>query len=243
MTKRKSDSTSETMTTITKFNLNNKIAQTLKGVKLTQKQSSLYSIVQQNEIISVIGPAGTAKTYMAIYSALQFIINNKNTRIFLTKPIVEAGEKLGFLPGETDDKVDPYLQSYIDLFHELVGKEVTEKLFKSGKIVFQPVAYMRGRNLKDCFIIIDECQNYNMKQLMTLVTRKHSESKILMLGDYLQDDRFNNGTNPFKEFNEYILRPIKNKVAEFEFTKNDIVRDKLIIDLIENYEKYKIKKS
>lgn len=227
------------LTEVTKFNLTSKIKQNLKQIKLTQKQEELYNLVENNEIISVVGPAGTAKTFMSIYSALQFFINIKNTRIFLTKPIVESGENLGFLPGDEKDKINPYLQSYIDLFHEIVGKEVTKKLFDSKKVEFEPVAYMRGRNLKDCFIIVDECQNYSMEQLMTLITRKHTSSKILLLGDYLQDDRFINKKNHFKQFNEYILRPIKSKVAEFEFGINDIVRDKLIIDLIENYIKYK----
>jgi phosphate starvation-inducible protein PhoH and related proteins len=239
MRKPKSDSNiTNDVSDITKFNFNEKIAQSLKGIKLTQKQDALFKLVKDNEIISAIGPAGTSKTYMSIYCALHFLINNKNTRIFLTKPIVEAGENLGFLPGEAKDKIDPYLQSYIDLFHEIIGKELTKKLFEAGAICFEPVAYMRGRNLKDCFIIIDESQNYNMKQLMTLITRKHKTSKILLLGDYLQDDRFKNETNPFKLFNEFILRPIPEKVAEFEFDINDIVRDKLIIDIINNYEKF-----
>lgn len=223
---------------INKFNQENKIKEKLSDIKLSSKQEILKKIINENEIITVTGPAGTSKTFMAIYCALQFFINNKNTKIFLTKPIVEAGEELGFLPGELNNKTDPYLQSYVDLFVEMIGKTLTSALFNSNKIVFEPVAYMRGRNLIDSFIIVDECQNYNLSQLMTIVTRKHYSSKILLIGDYLQDDRFKYKENPFKVFNEKILKPIKTNIAEFEFTTKDIVRDKIIINIIENYLKY-----
>lgn len=224
---------------LTKFNMISKIEEMLKSVKLSKKQSELINKIESNEIVSVLGPAGTAKTYCSIYAALKEITVNKNTRIFLTKPIVEAGEHLGFLPGEINDKIDPYLKSYQDLFVELIGKEATKKLFDDKKVEFCPVAYMRGRNLQNRFIIIDEAQNFTMSQLMTLVTRKHKNSKVIFLGDIMQDDRPKAfGENPYLTFINHILKPIKSKVGTFEFSKDDIVRDKLIIDIINNYEIY-----
>ncbi len=222
---------------INKFNSINKIKEALDDIKLNSKQQELYKLVESNEIVTILGPAGTSKTFMGLYCSLRFFINNKNAKIFLIKPIVEAGESLGFLPGELTEKTDPYLKSYTDLLNEIIGIPLTKKLFEMNKIIFEPVAYMRGRNLIDAFVIIDECQNYNLQQLMTLVTRKHSSSKFIFIGDYLQDDRFNGKQNPFKIFNDIILGSTKG-IGKFQFTTNDIVRDKLIINIIENYMKY-----
>ncbi len=223
---------------IGKFNFKNKLGDLLNDIKLSQKQEQLFRMIQENEIVTVTGPAGTSKTFMAIYCGLNFLINNKNNKIFLTKPIVEAGEKLGFLPGDQSEKLDPYVQSYIDLFYEILGKNSTDRLFADQRIIFEPVAYLRGRNISESFIIIDESQNYTEKQLMTLVTRKCASSRVVLLGDILQDDRFNYKDNPFELFKKEILGPIKKNVAHFEFTTKDIVRDKIIIDIIENYQKY-----
>jgi len=223
---------------INKFKVNSNIKELLKDVKLSKKQTQLFNLLNENEIVTITGPAGTSKTFMALYNGLHFLTINKSNKLFLTKPIVEAGEKLGFLPGDIDEKLDPYLQSYIDILNELIGKSHTMSLFSSGRIVFEPVAYLRGRNIHDSYIIIDEAQNYTEKQLMTIVTRKCSSSRIVILGDEFQDDRFNLKTNPFRLFKEHILKPIKKNVALFDFTVDDIVRDKLIIDIIKNYEKY-----
>lgn len=225
-------------TEINKFNMLSRTEDRLKEIKLTQKQKLLFELIKENEIISVTGPAGTSKTFMAIYTGLHFLYKYKNNKIFLTKPIVEAGEKLGFLPGETRDKVEPYLQSYVDLFNEIIGKDITKRLFETQRVEFEPVAYMRGRNLVDSFIIIDEMQNFTMSQLMTLVTRKNYSSKIILLGDTLQNDKDPKRAGKPLEFIEYILKPIRSKVAHFEFDLSDMMRDKIIIDLIENYQAY-----
>jgi len=228
----------EEVKSINKFQVQGEIIKRLNTIKLTQKQEKLMRIIEINQIVSVTGPAGTSKTFMAIYAALKFLIqNDKDAHIFLTKPIVEAGEKLGHLPGEISDKIDPYLKSYIDLFNEILKTTLTNKLFDDNKAEFEPVAYMRGRNLENSFIIIDEAQNYTMSQLMTLVTRKHKSSKIILIGDYLQDDRFNNKNNPFKTFNTEILSNIQG-TAQFTFAVKDIMRDPIIIELIENYTKF-----
>jgi phosphate starvation-inducible PhoH-like protein len=224
---------------VTKFNLTRTLEQNLKKIKLTQKQCSLVKEVNEKEIISVTGPAGSAKTFTAIYCAIDFLINNKNGKVFLCKPIVEAGEKLGFLPGEINDKIDPYLKSYMDLFEEIIGKPATKKLFDSNRITFEVAAYLRGRNLQNSFIIVDEAQNFTMSQLLTIATRKHKTSKMMFLGDFRQNDRGNfYDETDFQKFNKHVLEPIK-EVTLFKFNKNDILRDKLIVEIINNFEKYK----
>lgn len=228
---------------INKFNVFNRIKDRLGDIRLTNKQKDLHELFKFNDIIAVTGPAGSAKTFMAIYCALEFFINNKTNKILLTKPIVEAGENLGFLPGDMSEKIDPYTQSYVDLLHEIVGVEITKKLFETNRIHFEPVAYMRGRNIQDTCLIIDEIQNYTESQLLTLVTRKHASTKIILLGDYMQNDRKNKAHQRSIDFIEYVLRPIKNNVGIFEFGLSDIMRDKIIIDILQNYEKYLAKKN
>jgi len=228
---------------INKFNMFKRIKDRLGDIRLTNKQKELHELFKFNDIIAVTGPAGSAKTFMSIYCALEFFINNKTNKILLTKPIVEAGENLGFLPGDMSEKIDPYTQSYVDLLHEIVGVEITKKLFETNRIHFEPVAYMRGRNIQDTCLIIDEIQNYTESQLLTLVTRKHASTKIILLGDYMQNDRKNKAHQRSIDFIEYVLRPIKNNVGVFEFSLQDIMRDKIIIDILQNYEKYLAKKN
>lgn len=218
-------------------NFINSIKESLNVVKLTQKQVKLNQLLNDSSITTILGPAGTSKTFISIYAALWFLIENKKSRIILCKPIVEAGEKLGFLPGEKDDKIDPYLQSYLDIMKDIVGEQITRKLFETDRIVFEPLGFLRGRNFKNCFVIVDEAQNYTMKQLMTVTTRKHTDTKMIFCGDSAQNDLTDKVETDLDKFVEYIL-PNDNRVGRFKFIRSDIKRDKILIDVMDNYERY-----
>jgi phosphate starvation-inducible PhoH-like protein len=144
--------------------------------------------IQSNDLVFGIGPAGTGKTYLAVVMAVQALKNNKVSKIILTRPAVEAGESLGFLPGDLKEKVDPYLRPLYDALHDILGQEHTVRLIERGTIEIAPLAYMRGRTLEDAFVILDEAQNTTMAQMKMFLTRLGFGSKMVITGDPSQID-------------------------------------------------------
>lgn len=211
----------------------------LDSVRLSDRQKQLFDVIEKNTITIATGPAGTSKTFTACYSAIKDISSASATnRIILTKPIVEAGENLGFLPGSVDEKISPYMESFVTTFHKIVGKPMFEKLKEVDKIEMRPVAYMRGSTFNNSFMILDEAQNMNFHQLMTYITRLGENSKMVICGDISQHDIKHNLV-ALPEFQNMIGSV--DKIGTFEFKKEDIVRNKIIVDIVEKYEEWKEK--
>jgi phosphate starvation-inducible PhoH-like protein len=206
------------------------------GVRLTPKQHDLYKGIR-NSILSVVhGPAGTSKTYTTCYTALALLADKKIEKIIITKPIQESGENLGFLPGDIKEKLDPYKQSYYTTFCKMIGKSTTDFLFSTEEIIFEPLAYMRGSTYDNCVMLLDECQNASIKQLMLWVTRLGKDSKAVMMGDTSQYDvrKRDSGYNDFIKMVDGM-----NDLFLFEFNNEDIVRNKFLVEIANRYDKYR----
>lgn len=213
---------------------------------LTQKRY-LQSIAG-NDIVFGIGPAGTGKTYLAVAAALQALQNGKVERIILTRPAVEAGEALGFLPGDLTEKIEPYLLPLYDAIYEMVGRAEGKKLIgldgdrkddRGSKIEIAPLAYMRGRTLSNAFIILDEAQNTTPEQMMMFLTRLGDQSRMVITGDKTQIDLPRHKYSGLKEA-EKVLINIPNIVFHY-FTGRDVVRNPLVQFIIEAYAAYEAK--
>jgi phosphate starvation-inducible PhoH-like protein len=213
----------------------------LNSVNLTQKQKEFYDAIEKNTITIATGPAGTSKTFTACYSAIKHLSSpHPLNKIIITKPIVEAGENLGFLPGSVDEKISPYMESFVTTFHKIIGKPMFEKLKEVDRIEMRPVAYMRGSTFNNSFMILDEAQNMNFHQLMTYITRLGENSKMVICGDVSQHDiRHNLVALP--DFQKMISGI--DSIGTFTFEKEDIVRNKIIVDIVEKYEEWKEKNS
>lgn len=204
-------------------------------VKLSEKQYELFNKIKDSRIVSIIGPPGTSKTFTACYAAVKALQKGEVKRIVLVKPLETSGEELGFLPGTEKDKIAPFMESFIDNLVEMVDGKTLKMWIENGTIKFQPIAYMRGRTFKDSFIICDEMQNADIKQLMTTITRLGSNSKICIIGDSRQND-INEKYVALEFFINEILGE-DEQIAHFRFERADIVRDPLLIKIIDNYEK------
>lgn len=216
------------------------IGRELQKIKLNETQVKLLKLIESSEITVVSGPAGTGKTWTSCYYAAKSIMEHKYDRIILTKPIVESGEKLGFLPGSIDEKIDPYIQSFLDNFKQMIPTRIFKSLMEKKKIIFEPLAYMRGRTYFNSLLLADEMQNTDLKQLMLYVTRMGKDSKIIMSGDISQYDiKAQNVSLPY--FVDNILKDVEG-VSEFAFTNSDIVRNKILVQITENYERLKHEK-
>ena len=168
-----------------------KIAKTKSGKLIYPKtigQKEYYHALKNNDVVFGIGPAGTGKTYLAVVFAVDALKNNVVKKIVLTRPAVEAGESLGFLPGDLKEKVDPYLRPLYDALHDMLGIEQTERLIEKGVIEIAPLAYMRGRTLEDAYVILDEAQNTTPNQMKMFLTRLGFNSKMIITGDHTQID-------------------------------------------------------
>lgn len=205
-------------------------------VQLTDKQNELYKTIRNSTFTIVQGPAGTSKTYTACYAALGLLADGKVEKIIITKPIVEAGESLGYLPGSLEDKVGPYMKSYINTFEKIIGKFLTETLIHNKIIEVNLLAYMRGDTFDNSIMILDESQNTIMSQLMLWSTRLGNNSKAVMLGDVSQYDVKKRDAK-FLNFIE--LCDGMSGVSSFKFEREDIVRNKFLIELTDRYEKWK----
>ena len=203
-------------------------------------QKKYVDAIQQNEIVFGIGPAGTGKTYLAMAMAVKAFKNREVSRIILTRPAVEAGEKLGFLPGDLQNKVDPYLRPLYDALHDIMGAETYQKHIERGAIEVAPLAYMRGRTLDDSYIILDEAQNTSPEQMKMFLTRLGFGSKAIITGDITQIDLPRGKYSGLKEVME-VLKNVKG-IEFVYFHEKDVVRHKLVRDIIKAYEKHDEKK-
>ena len=183
-----------------------------------------------------IGPAGTGKTYLAVAKAVQALQAKKVNRIILTRPAIEAGERLGFLPGTLNDKIDPYLRPLYDALHDMIDPESVPKLLTAGTIEVAPLAYMRGRTLNDAFIILDEAQNTSMEQMKMFLTRLGFGSKVVVTGDVTQVD-LPTGTRSGLRAVTDILDGVQD-IAFCTLTNHDVVRHKLVGRIVAAYDRY-----
>jgi phosphate starvation-inducible PhoH-like protein len=206
------------------------------NVQLTPRQHELYKGIRNSILTVAHGPAGTSKTFTTCYAALALLADKKIEKIIITKPIQESGENLGFLPGSMEDKIFPYKQSYYTTFCKIIGRANTDYLFSSEEIKFEPLAYMRGSTYDNCIMLLDECQNASVKQLMLWSTRLGKDSKAVMMGDTSQYDvrRKDSGYNDFIN-----MVGGMNDLFLFEFNSDDIVRNKFLIELTKRYDKYR----
>ena len=189
---------------------------------------------KNNDVVFGIGPAGTGKTYLAVVFAVAALKNNEVKKIILTRPAVEAGESLGFLPGDLKEKVDPYLRPLYDALHDMLGVEQTEKLIEKGVIEIAPLAYMRGRTLEDAYVILDEAQNTTDNQMKMFLTRLGFRSKMIVTGDISQIDLPRNTTSGLVRALD-ILEGVKG-ISFIHLSAMDVVRHPVVQRIIERYD-------
>ena len=216
------------------------IARNTKGKAIRAKtigQRQYIQAIRHKDLVFCIGPAGTGKTYLAVVKAVQALKNSQVKRIILTRPAVEAGESLGFLPGDLKEKVDPYLRPLYDALHDVLGAEQTGRMIERGTIEIAPLAYMRGRTLDDAFVILDEAQNTTEAQMKMFLTRLGFGSKMVITGDETQID-LPHGAKSGLISAEKTLRHVKN--IEFRILEQgDVVRHPLVAKIIQAYEQQK----
>jgi phosphate starvation-inducible PhoH-like protein len=202
----------------------------------TANQKRYVDAIDDHTITFGIGPAGTGKTYLAMAMAVAALQAKKVNKIVLTRPAVEAGESLGFLPGTLSEKIDPYLRPLFDALHDMIDIDSIPRLMQSGIIEVAPLAYMRGRTLNDAFIILDEAQNTTPEQMKMFLTRLGFGSKMVVTGDVTQID-LPNGQNSGLKIVRDILKDIDD-IAFLELTAEDVVRHRLIGDIVKAYDKF-----
>ena len=215
------------------------ICHTVSGKPVKPKtlgQKQYVDAIREKMIVFGLGPAGTGKTYLAMAMAITAFKNNEVERIILTRPAIEAGEKLGFLPGDLQSKVDPYLRPLYDALFDMLGAENFQRYQERGAIEVAPLAYMRGRTLDDSFIILDEAQNTTPEQMKMFLTRLGFNSKMVITGDITQIDLPDGKKSGLKKV-MHILRNV-NDIAICKFDKKDVVRHKLVQDIVNAYQKY-----
>lgn len=199
-----------------------------------ETQRRYIESIRQKELTFGLGPAGTGKTYLAIAAAIEALLDKRVSRIVLVRPAVEAGERLGFLPGTLQDKVDPYLRPLYDALFEMLPTERVKKLLEDQTIEAAPLAFMRGRTLKDSFVILDEAQNTTREQMKMFLTRKGERSRYVITGDLSQSDLPRTQKSGLAEAAR-ILRPLP-EVGFTEFSESEVVRDNLVRRIVEAYE-------
>ena len=196
----------------------------------SEKQSDYIKALKENEITMSLGPAGTGKSFLAVSVAVTLLLEKKIERVILSRPAVEAGEKLGFLPGDMKEKVDPYLRPLYDALYELFGADKIDKKIESGEIEIAPLAFMRGRTLKNCFAILDEAQNATETQIKMFLTRIGENSKLAVNGDPSQIDLINKSQSGLIKSKEILKNLNEIKIIEFDHT--DVVRHPLVSKII-----------
>ena len=200
----------------------------------SEKQSDYIKALKENDIVMSLGPAGTGKSFLAVSVGVSMLLEKKVDRVILSRPAVEAGEKLGFLPGDMKEKVDPYLRPLYDALYELFGADKIDKKIDSGEIEIAPLAFMRGRTLKNCFAILDEAQNATETQIKMFLTRIGENSKLVVNGDPSQVDLINKSQSGLVK-SRNILKNI-NEIKVLEFDHNDVVRHPLVSKIIRAYQ-------
>ncbi len=204
----------------------------------SEKQSEYIKALKENDIVISLGPAGTGKSFFAVSVAVNLLMEKKIDRVILSRPAVEAGEKLGFLPGDMKEKVDPYLRPlYDDLYYLFVAYKIDKKI-ENGEIEIAPLAFMRGRTLKNCFAILDEAQNATETQIKMFLTRIGENSKLVVNGDPSQIDLINKNQSGLIKSRQ-ILKDL-NEIKVIEFDHNDVVRHPLVSKIIKDYKKKSI---
>jgi phosphate starvation-inducible PhoH-like protein len=211
---------------------------TIRAKTLNQKR--YVDAIDNNTVVFGIGPAGTGKTYLAVAKAVQALQAKRINRIVLTRPAVEAGERLGFLPGTLSEKIDPYLRPLYDALHDMIDPDSIPRLITSGTIEIAPLAYMRGRTLNDSFIILDEAQNTSAEQMKMFLTRLGFGSTMVVTGDVTQVDLPGGTTSGLRIVTE-ILEGLDD-VAFCRLTSHDVVRHKLVGRIVDAYEKHDAKR-
>ena len=201
----------------------------------SKNQERFVNAINNNDLVFGVGPAGTGKTYLAVAAAVQSLINNKISRIILSRPAVEAGERLGFLPGDLKEKIDPYLRPLYDALNDLMPKKILESNMDNGIIEIAPLAFMRGRTLENAFIILDEAQNTTNMQMKMFVTRLGRNSKMVILGDITQIDLPTGSSSGLKEILKLI--PKDEGIDIVNFQNKDIVRHRLVDKIVKAYSK------
>ena len=201
----------------------------------SKKQKEYVRSLKTNQIVMSLGPAGTGKTYLAVAVALSMLLEKKVERIILSRPAVEAGEKLGFLPGDMKDKIDPYLRPLYDSLHDLLDYDKIQRKIESGVIEIAPLAFMRGRTLKNSFAILDEAQNATEIQIKMFLTRIGENSKLVVNGDPSQIDLPNKNQSGLVK-SQSILKDIK-EISVINFDHQDVVRHPLVTKIVEAYQK------
>ena len=220
------------------------IAVTHRGKQITCKtlgQQNYIDTIRKNTLTFAIGPAGTGKTYLAMALSVMALKNKEAERIILTRPAVEAGEKLGFLPGDLAQKVDPYLRPLYDAMYDFMGADSYTKLIERGIVEVAPLAYMRGRTLSDAFIILDEAQNTTSEQMKMFLTRMGFRSRVVVTGDITQTDLPSGKKSGLAEAIQ-ILRSIP-EIGIVELTGKDIVRHELVQQIVQAYETTRVSDS
>ena len=204
-------------------------------ISRSKKQKEYVKSLKNNQITMSLGPAGTGKTYLAVAVALSMLLEKKVERIILSRPAVEAGERLGFLPGDLKDKIDPYLRPLYDSLYDLLDYDKIQRKIESGAIEIAPLAFMRGRTLKNSFAILDEAQNATRIQIKMFLTRIGENSKLVVNGDPSQIDLPNKNQSGLVE-SQNILKGIK-EIAVINFDHQDVVRHPLVTKIVEAYQK------
>jgi phosphate starvation-inducible PhoH-like protein len=226
--------TSESPAEVLSLDILSRRGRTIRPKTLNQKH--YVDAIDKHTVVFGIGPAGTGKTYLAMAKAVQALQAKQVNRIILTRPAVEAGERLGYLPGTLYEKIDPYLRPLYDALHDMVDPESIPRLTQAGTIEVAPLAYMRGRSLNDAFIILDEAQNTTPEQMKMFLTRLGFSSKIVVTGDVTQIDLPGGQRSGLK-----VVREILDGVEDVHFsvlTSADVVRHKLVADIVDAYERW-----
>ncbi|MEV6306693.1 PhoH family protein [Actinoplanes sp. NPDC051861] len=228
--------TTERPAEVLTLNILSRRGRTIRPKTLGQKR--YVDAIDQNTIVFGIGPAGTGKTYLAMAKAVQALQAKQISRIILTRPAVEAGERLGFLPGTLTEKIDPYLRPLYDALHDMLDPESIPRLMAAGTIEVAPLAYMRGRTLNDAFIILDEAQNTTPEQMKMFLTRLGFGAKIVVTGDVTQVDLPGGTSSGLKVVRE-ILHDVED-VHFAELSSSDVVRHRLVAEIVDAYARYDV---
>ncbi|HEX2809625.1 MAG TPA: PhoH family protein [Kineosporiaceae bacterium] len=226
--------TSERPADVLTLNILSNRGRTIRPKTLNQKH--YVDAIDEHTVVFGIGPAGTGKTYLAMAKAVQSLQAKRVTRIILTRPAVEAGERLGFLPGTLNDKIDPYLRPLYDALHDMIDPESIPRLMAAGTIEVAPLAYMRGRTLNDAFIILDEAQNTSAEQMKMFLTRLGFNSKMVVTGDITQVDLPTGTLSGLR-----IVRDILDGIDDVHFSilnSSDVVRHRLVSDIVDAYSRW-----
>lgn len=202
----------------------------------TLSQKKYLETIKRKDLVFAIGPAGTGKTYLAVAVAVAYFLQNKVKRIVLTRPAVEAGEKLGFLPGDLVQKVNPYLRPLYDALNDMLDFKKVQEMLESGQIEVAPLAFMRGRTLNDAFIILDEAQNTTSEQMKMFLTRMGFNSKMVVTGDITQVDLPEKVTSGLIQAKE-VLKEVEG-VGFVYFDQKDVIRHSLVGKIVDAYEKF-----